>query len=62
LFPVGIRTPARRTQRGRRIKRLVFVHLARAYWENLGQTRRLPARLLPDIPHFIARDEAVAGF
>jgi hypothetical protein len=41
---------------------VVFVDLAQAYWENLGQTRRLAAMLLPDIPHFFARDGAVVGF
>jgi len=45
--------------RGRPIKRVVFVHLGRSYWENLGQTRRLAAKMLPDIPHTFAHDGAV---
>jgi ribonuclease BN (tRNA processing enzyme) len=48
--------------RGRKIKRIAFVHLARPCWENLAQTRRLAARMLPDIPHTFARDGAVIGF
>jgi L-ascorbate metabolism protein UlaG (beta-lactamase superfamily) len=48
--------------RGRRIKRVVFVHLGRACWENIGQTRRLAAKMLPDIPHTFARDGAVIRF
>jgi ribonuclease BN (tRNA processing enzyme) len=44
---------------GRDIKRVVFVHLARPYWEDLPQTRRLAAKLLPDIPHLFARDGQV---
>jgi ribonuclease Z len=41
---------------GRDIKRIVFTHLARPYWENLARTRRLAAKMLPDIPHVFARD------
>jgi ribonuclease BN (tRNA processing enzyme) len=41
---------------GRPIKRVVFVHLARPFQEKLAQTRRLAARMLPDIPHTFARD------
>jgi len=47
--------------RGRRIKRVVFVHLGRNYWENLSQTRRLAAKMLPDIPHSFAHDGAVVS-
>ena len=44
--------------RGRRIKKIVFMHLARAYWEDLAKTKRLAAKMLPDIPHTFARDGA----
>jgi hypothetical protein len=47
--------------RGRRIKRVVFVHLGRTYWEDIGKTRRLAARMLPDIPHTFAHDGTVIG-
>jgi ribonuclease BN (tRNA processing enzyme) len=47
--------------RGRAIGRVVFIHLARQYWENLAQTRRLAAKMLPDIPHSFARDGSVVG-
>jgi hypothetical protein len=47
--------------RGRAIGRVVFIHLARQYWENLAQTRRLAAKMLPDIPHSFAKDGAVVG-
>ena len=42
--------------KGRDIKRVVFVHLARPYWENLTRTRRLAAKMLPELPHTFARD------
>jgi hypothetical protein len=45
--------------RGRGIGRVIFVHLNRACWENLGRTRRLAAKLLPDTPCTFARDGAV---
>ena len=45
--------------RGRRIGRIVFVHLARNYWEDFARTRRLAAKMLPDIPHTFAHDGAV---
>jgi ribonuclease BN (tRNA processing enzyme) len=48
--------------RGRRIKRIAFVHLARGYWEALPKIRRLAARMLPDIPHTFAKDGAVIQF
>jgi hypothetical protein len=41
---------------GRAIKRVVFVHIARGLWRNLGPTRRLADRMLPGIPHTFARD------
>lgn len=45
--------------RGRQIKRIVFMHLAGVYWENLAQTRKLAAKMLPDIPHSFAHDGSV---
>ena len=48
--------------RGRAIKRIVFVHLARAYWEDLGKTRRLAAKMLPEIPQTFAHDGTVISF
>jgi len=47
--------------RGHRIGRIVFIHLSRTCWENLARTRRLAAKILPDIPHTFARDGAVIG-
>ena len=38
------------------VERVVFVHLARPYWANLKETRRLAARLLPNASHIFARD------
>ena len=40
--------------RGRPIKRIVFMHLARRYWENLEATRRLAEERLGGIPHTFA--------
>ena len=48
--------------RGRRIKRIVFVHLGRNYWEDLARTKRLAARMLSGIPHTFARDGDRIGF
>jgi ribonuclease BN (tRNA processing enzyme) len=45
--------------RGRPIKRIAFVHLGRGAWRNLPKTRRLAARLLPDIPHSFPGDDDV---
>ncbi len=42
--------------RSRPIKHVAFVHLARTYWSALPATRKLLARILPDIPHSIPRD------
>jgi len=42
--------------RGRAIKRIAFVHLQRPLREHLTQTRRLAAKMLPDIPHSFAND------
>jgi ribonuclease BN (tRNA processing enzyme) len=44
--------------RGRPIKRVVFMHLARPLWEDLAKTKRFAAKMLPDIPHTFARDGA----
>lgn len=48
--------------RGRVINRIVFVHLARAHWENLGKLRRLAAKMLPDVPHVFAKDGVMIQF
>jgi ribonuclease BN (tRNA processing enzyme) len=48
--------------RGRRIQRVVFVHLGQVHWENLERTRRLAAKMLADIPHRFARDGDVINF
>jgi ribonuclease Z len=42
--------------RGREIKRIVFMHLARQHWENLKETKRLAAKMLPGVPVAFARD------
>jgi ribonuclease BN (tRNA processing enzyme) len=38
------------------IKRIVFVHVGRPYWENLEATRLQAAQMLRDIPFSFARD------
>lgn len=48
--------------RGRKIKRIAFVHLARRYWDNLKETKKLAAKMLPDIPHIFARDGEEISF
>ncbi len=47
---------------GRDIKRVVFVHLARTYWENLGPVRRLAAKMLPGMRCFFPRDHEEISF
>jgi hypothetical protein len=42
---------------GRDIKRIVFVHLARPYWENLEKTRQFAASMLPGIRCDFPRDD-----
>jgi ribonuclease BN (tRNA processing enzyme) len=42
--------------RGRDLKRVVFMHLARPYWENLSRTKQLAKKMLPGIPVTFARD------
>lgn len=41
---------------GRNIKRVIFVHVARPYWQDLKNTRLLAAKLLPRLPYAFARD------
>ena len=41
---------------GRKIKRIIFMHVARPYWEKLEKTRALAAKMLPEIPFAFARD------
>lgn len=41
---------------GRDIKRIIFVHVGRAYWENMPSLRSLAAAMLPHIPHSFAGD------
>jgi ribonuclease BN (tRNA processing enzyme) len=48
--------------RGRDIRQVVLVHLARAHSENLEKTRRLAERMLPDIPVTFARDQEQMRF
>jgi hypothetical protein len=40
----------------RQIKRIVFMHVGRPYWEDLKGTQRLAAKMLPNIPISFARD------
>lgn len=40
----------------RDIKRIMFMHVGRPYWEDLRRTRRLAAKMLPHIPISFARD------
>lgn len=42
--------------RGRAIKQVVFIHLAREYWENLEATRKMMADELGGMPFVIAQD------
>jgi ribonuclease Z len=42
--------------RGRKIQRVEFMHIGRPFYENLPRTRRLAARMLPDIAHGFPRD------
>ncbi|MDB6068204.1 MAG: Beta-lactamase domain protein [Pedosphaera sp.] len=42
--------------KGRDIKRIAFVHLARHYWEDLKRMRRLAARMLPGVVCSFPRD------
>src|SRR5580704_438694 len=42
--------------KGRAIKRIVFIHVGRPYWENLPKTKRLAKEMLPGIPFIFAKD------
>jgi phosphoribosyl 1,2-cyclic phosphodiesterase len=42
--------------RGRAIRQVVFIHLAREYWENADATRDMMREELGDIPFVIAKD------
>lgn len=42
--------------KGRRIKRIVFIHLARRHWDNLEETRALAAKILGRIPFVFAHN------
>lgn len=42
--------------RGKPIRRILFIHLGRRYWEDLEETRLTAARMLPEIPISFARD------
>ncbi|HVY71677.1 MAG TPA: MBL fold metallo-hydrolase [Verrucomicrobiae bacterium] len=42
--------------KGRPIKRIIFVHVARQYWECLEETRALAERMLGGIPFTFAHD------
>jgi ribonuclease BN (tRNA processing enzyme) len=48
--------------KGRDIKRIVFIHVARPHWEKLDQTRRLAARMLRGQPLTFARDNEEIAF
>jgi hypothetical protein len=48
--------------RGRAVKRVVFIHLAREFWDNLEATRRMLAEGLGEVPFTIARDGEVITF
>lgn len=41
---------------GRAIKRIVFMHVGRPYWEDLKKTHKLAAKMLPNIPFSFAKD------
>ncbi len=40
----------------RSIKRIIFTHVGRPYWEDLKKTQKLAAKMLQDIPFSFARD------
>jgi ribonuclease BN (tRNA processing enzyme) len=43
--------------KGRDIKRIIFMHVGRPYWEDLKGTKKLAAKMLPDIPITFAQDD-----
>jgi ribonuclease BN (tRNA processing enzyme) len=42
--------------KGRDIKKIVFMHMARPHWENLPKLRRLATKMLGGIPFVFAKD------
>ncbi|SRR5581483_1357151 len=42
--------------KGRAIRQIIFIHVARPFWTNLRHTRQLAARMLGGIPFTFARD------
>jgi ribonuclease Z len=40
----------------RQIKRILFMHVGRSYWEDLKKIQRLAAKMMPDIPFTFLRD------
>jgi ribonuclease Z len=42
---------------GRNIRRVIFTHVARPYWQDLKGTRLLAGKLLPRLPFAFARDD-----
>ena len=42
--------------RGRKVKRIGFMHLGRPFYEDLARTRRLAAKMLADVPHGFPHD------
>jgi ribonuclease BN (tRNA processing enzyme) len=45
--------------KARSIKRVVFVHLGRHYWEKLKEVRKLAARMLPKMQFSFPRDQEI---
>jgi ribonuclease BN (tRNA processing enzyme) len=41
---------------GKDIKRIVFIHVGRPYWEDLQKAKKLASKMLPDIPFAFAKD------
>ncbi|HWF17680.1 MAG TPA: MBL fold metallo-hydrolase [Verrucomicrobiae bacterium] len=41
---------------GRDIKKILFMHVGRSYWEDLKKTQRLAAKMMPDIPFGFLHD------
>ncbi len=54
-------TPRRlfRYLKGRPVRRIVFTHLGRQYWEDLTETRRLAQAMLDGVKFSFARDQEV---
>jgi ribonuclease Z len=47
--------------KGHAIKRIVFMHLGRPYWEDLPKTRKLAKKMLGEIPCIFAHDGQEIG-